>query len=195
MRFGVRIRLGHGCMQTELMFSSEGDLWRTETPLVQWLDRQFHFSLDAAASDDTIAPAFINAQQNALVTPWSGRVFCNPPYSMVEKFVNRAIHQIRSNEACEGVCLLVASRTDTQWFQTSFRYWQQVWFLQGRLKFWMTPDEAAAVNARRALTGKKPLGLQNTAPFPSVVLVRGFGMMGQQVRCVDWRADLKKLAV
>jgi phage N-6-adenine-methyltransferase len=184
-------------MNTDLMFSSAGDYWRTETQLLEWLDRRgARFTLDAAASDDLIAPAYINAEMDALKWPWSGRVFCNPPYSMVEAFVKRALDQSRQ---CEGICMLVAARTETAWWQDSFSSWDRIELLRGRLKFWLKPEELELVNALRVGKGKKPLSsAENSAPFPSALLIKGFGyekvntfLSRPRVKCVDWRKEMK----
>jgi phage N-6-adenine-methyltransferase len=180
-------------MNTTTFFSSEGDLWRTPTDFYfDWLKPRFDFTLDAAASDNTLAPHFINEEMDALKTPWHGRVFCNPPYSMAEAFVKRAIDQALNNPRVEGVCLLVPARTDTAWWQDSWMVWNRVEFLRGRLKFWMNESDLAIVNAQRVARGKNPLGASNTAPFPSALLIAGFGLQVQHhATCVDWKRELK----
>jgi phage N-6-adenine-methyltransferase len=176
-------------MNTTTFFSSEGDLWRTPTDFYfDWLKPRFDFTLDAAASDNTLAPSFINEQMDALKTRWKGRVFCNPPYSMAEEFVERAVSQLRNTR---GICLLVPARTDTAWWQDSWPTWNRIELLRGRLKFWMTESDLAIVNAQRAARGKAPLGATNTAPFPSALLIAGFGLKGHTVQCVDWKRELK----
>ena len=82
-----------------------------ETPpwLFKALDAEFGFTFDAAANE-----------KNALCDRWGPRdterfgerVFCNPPYSNVDLFVDRAM--------CSKNLwiLLLPSRTDTRWFQS-----------------------------------------------------------------------------
>lgn len=178
-------------MNASLMFSSEGDLWRTPANFLTWLRTRFDFTLDAAASDGTVAQRFINAEQDALVTPWNGRTFCNPPYSMGAEFVARGVSLFRENPLCEGVCFLVPVRTDTDWWQEAWPTWNRVEFLKGRIKFWLTPAELDVINASRAEKGKKPISAVNTAPFPSALLIAGFGLEGRAVECVDWPGRLK----
>lgn len=63
-----------------VVFTNETDLWRTERDLVRWLQRRYGpFTLDAAASDATIAPAYygpgsVNGE-DALTQPWHGAVY------------------------------------------------------------------------------------------------------------------------
>lgn len=72
---------------------SEKDVWQTPLWLFDALDSEFSFWLDAAASEaNTLCTQYITAQQNAFVTEWSsyGAVWCNPPYSNIRPWVDRA---------------------------------------------------------------------------------------------------------
>jgi hypothetical protein len=84
----------------------------------------------------------------------AGPVWLNPPYSRCREFVARAAEAARNGST---VVCLVPSRTDTRWWdhvwdRDSHRPWPnvEVRFLKGRLKFGNS---------------------QNSAPFPSVVIV------------------------
>ncbi len=48
------------------------------------LDKEFHFALDAAASEKSAkCPAYFTLESNGLKQSWDtdgGAVFCNPPY-------------------------------------------------------------------------------------------------------------------
>jgi phage N-6-adenine-methyltransferase len=85
-----------------------------ETPewLFKALDSEFGFTFDAAANE-----------KNALCHEWTEnldehlpgadeKVFCNPPYSEIEKFVD---HALRSESKLW--VMLLPNRTDTGWFQ------------------------------------------------------------------------------
>ena len=79
---------------------------------------------------------------------WSGEiVFCNPPYSEVSKWVEKAY-----SEAKRGAktVMLIPSRTDTKWFHEFIYQKHEIRFVKGRLKF-----------------GEQ----KNSAPFPSMVVV------------------------
>jgi site-specific DNA-methyltransferase (adenine-specific) len=80
---------------------------------------------------------------------WAGhRVFCNPPYG---RGVDRWLAKAR--EADCAVYLLPA-RTDTAWWHDHALKADEIRFVRGRLKFG---------------------GAQNSAPFPSVILIYGQG--------------------
>lgn len=88
------------------------------------------------------------------------------------------------------------ARTDTAWWQDAWPHWDLVLLLRGRLKFWMTPEELAIVNAARAakVPPKPPIGAENSAPFPSALLIAGFDLPHHDepaVECVNWKAELR----
>lgn len=146
-------------MQTAVMFSRASDEWSTPQDVFDDLLEEFHFGIDLAASHENAkCPLFYHRGRNALEEDWSSAArigWLNPPYSQVAAFVGKAARQA---ERGFTTVMLIPSRTDT-------RYWHEhIWdterhrprpgvevrFLKGRLKF-----------------GES----QNSAPFPSVVIV------------------------
>lgn len=138
-------------MNTKLMFSSENDKWATPQFFFDALDEEFHFTLDAAASDDNAkCERYFTQEKNGLAQSWQGEtVFCNPPYGRtVGEWVKKA-HDEHAKGDCTIVMLLFA-RTDTKWFHDYILGTAEVRFVKGRLKFG---------------DGK------NSAPFPSIVVI------------------------
>lgn len=153
-------------MVNPAMFSSEKH--DRETPYDFWaeLDREFSFTLDAAANVNNtrcakwFGPGGI--REDALSPePWPSNevIWLNPPYArgLQEKFIEKAWETGRAGGLV--VCLL-PSRTDTQVFHQYIwdeihhkpRRGVQLRFVCGRLKF---DDEP------------------NGAPFPSMVVIFG----------------------
>ncbi|HFP1174820.1 TPA: DNA N-6-adenine-methyltransferase, partial [Escherichia coli] len=62
------------------------DDWRTPYRLFHNLHRELNFTLDGAATEhDALLPRFTDDIHNQ---SWVGeRVFCNPPFSMAERFL------------------------------------------------------------------------------------------------------------
>ena len=53
---------------------------------------------------------------DGLARPWSGRVYCNPPYNEAARWVEKAITEMQDGRT-DATILLLAARTDTEWFR------------------------------------------------------------------------------
>lgn len=137
-------------MINKALFTSKKGDYETPDDLFAALDREFHFTLDAAASADNAKCAkYYTIEDNALQQDWPGVVWLNPPYGRgIGDWIAKAVEE--SRKGATVVCLLPA-RTDTKWFH---RYVKpnasEIRFLEGRITFKGTPT---------------------AAPFPSVVVV------------------------
>ena len=136
--------------QLKAQFSSAKDDWETPQKLFDKLDAEFHFSLDAASSDENAkCEKHFTAEDDGLEQNWGGQtVWLNPPYGrQIGKWVQKAFEESRKPNTTV-VCLL-PSRTDTTWFQ-NYCLLGELRFIKGRIKF---------------------SNCKNSAPFPSVVVV------------------------
>lgn len=138
-------------MNTNVMFSSKSDLWETPQDLFDKLDAEFRFTLDVCAlPENAKCPKYYTPEQDGLSQPWTGVVWCNPPYGRdVGAWVRKA-----AQSALEGatVVMLLPARTDTAWYQDYIDPFVRPRFIRGRLKFG---------------------GAKNSAPFPSMVVAFG----------------------
>jgi len=75
-------------------------------------------------------------------------VFCNPPYSCIAKWVEKAYREAQQDNTT--VVLLIPARTDTRYFHDFIMHRSEIRFIRGRLKF---------------------SGHENSAPFPSMVVI------------------------
>ncbi len=136
-------------MNTDVMFSSNSDIWATPQDFFNTLKQEFNFTLDPCALPiNAKCSKFYTPEQNGLKQDWSNEtVFCNPPYSNVKEWVEKA-----SNEAKRGAktVMLIPARTDTKWFHEHIYNKHEVRFIKGRLKFGDS---------------------KNSAPFPSMLVV------------------------
>jgi phage N-6-adenine-methyltransferase len=129
-------------------FSHQRDDWTTPLDLFQELDAEFGFTLDAAATaENALCASYFTAEDDGLDQEWSGTVFCNPPYSQVAKWVEKA-----HRASLDGVTtvLLLAARTDTRWWHGFVEGKAEYRFVKGRLTFGSAT---------------------NSAPFPSAVVI------------------------
>lgn len=137
-------------MNTDVMFSSQSDMWETPQDLFDKLNEEFHFNLDVCATaDNAKCAAFYGPEQDGLIQPWYGNCWCNPPYGrQVGKWVKKAY----DTAYVDGnlVVMLLPARTDTSWFHEYIYDKAEIRFLKGRLKFG---------------------GSKNSAPFPSMIVI------------------------
>lgn len=137
-------------MNTDIMFSSQSDMWETPQDLFDKLNEEFHFNLDVCAiASNAKCAAFYSPEQNGLIQPWYGRCWCNPPYGrQVGKWVKKAY----DTAYIDGnlVVMLLPARTDTKWFHEYIYGKAEIRFLKGRLKFGSS---------------------KNSAPFPSMIVI------------------------
>lgn len=103
--------------------------------------RRGGYTLDACANADNakVVPYYSLDErgEDALVLPWTGRVWCNPPYNAIGDFIDRAVDQVwgdGSGGPCELATFLVPARTDRAWWQAAQR-WGHVHALAGRVQF------------------------------------------------------------
>lgn len=115
------------------------------------------FDLDAAASkENAICERYFDEKMNGLAQNWYGRVWVNPPYSQIDKWIDKAIEEVQVKRNCREVVFLVPSRTCTKWFFKAFRAATSIQFIHGRLDF-------HGPNMRKEKRAN--------APFPSVLII------------------------
>lgn len=143
----------------KVLNSTGKDDWGTPESLFNSLNREFNFTLDAAASDKNHKlPRYYTESTDGLAHSWIGeRVFCNPPYSRKTKnnpgqvaWIQKAFY-----ESLKGalVVMLLPARTGTQAFHEYILPNAEIRFLRGRLQF-------------------EDNGMQKgPAPFPSMIVI------------------------
>ena len=130
-------------------FTSNSDEWETPQTLFDELNEEFRFNLDPCATQSTAkCEKYFTADDNGLTHSWGGyRVFCNPPYSEISKWVEKCYREgVKDNTL---VVMLIPSRTDTRYFHDFIYQRAEIRFVRGRVKF----------------------GGKSNAPFPSMIVV------------------------
>ena len=100
------------------------------------LDKEFGFTLDAAASAENHKCArYFDAQANGLQQSWAGEtVWLNPPYGKpLPQWVAKAKREAELNGAT--VVMLLPASTDTTWWHDATKGAAEVRFIRGRLTF------------------------------------------------------------
>lgn len=76
------------------------------------------WDLDVAACDEShLAERYFTKERDGLMQSWSGRVWCNPPFSDIEPWVRKATYEVLSGHVEVVAMLLPASRTEQAWWQ------------------------------------------------------------------------------
>jgi len=131
------------------MYSSNTGEWETPWNLFNQLDREFHFTLDVCATpSNTKCKRFYSPEDNALIQPWTGTVFCNPPYGRsISNWIKKGYEESQKGST---VVMLLPARTDTAWWHDYVMKAHEIRLIRGRIKF---------------------LPLDCPAPFPSCIVV------------------------
>ena len=149
-----------GFYKTDTFKTSNDDTWTTPRDFFDKINREFNFTLDAAAlKSSTLVPDNwfgpdhdVPSRRDALTNDWNnysndGAIWLNPPYGRtIKSWVSKA--NAVANGGGTVVCL-VPSRTDTSWWH-DYCIHHEVRFIRGRLKF-----------------GNQ----KNSAPFPSALVI------------------------
>jgi site-specific DNA-methyltransferase (adenine-specific) len=126
-------------MNRDALFSSASDHWATPAATYDALHAEFGFTFD---------PCPLMATEDGRKVKWTGRVFCNPPYSKIAEFLRKGLYHLATGD-CELLAFLIPSRTDTKWFH-EYCLHGEIRFLRGRLRFGDS---------------------KNSAPFPSMIVI------------------------
>lgn len=107
-----------------VMFSKNSDHWETPKHIYEKFMNKNYFD-----------PCPLHSNFDGLEIEWNGKLFINPPYSNIIKWVDKAILEKNNYEE---VVFLVPARTDTKWFHKLLRHFPdnaKITFIEGRLKF------------------------------------------------------------
>ena len=127
------------------------DEWLTPPELIKALGK---FDLDPCSPIKrpwNTAKHHYNINDNGLLMPWEGRVFCNPPYG------NQAVKWLEKCALHDNAIALTFARTETRMFFSCV--WEKataILFIKGRIKFYHVTGEQG-----------------NSAGAPSVLIAYG----------------------
>lgn len=138
------------------LISSKYMEWETPQELYEKLNKEFNFTLDAAASDKNHkTKKYYTKEKNGLQQSWqtTGSVFCNPPYGRtLYKWIEKAHEEAKTGQK---IVMLIPARTDTSYFHKYIYNKTEIRFIKGRIKFCINNEKT------------------NNAPFPSMIVIWG----------------------
>jgi len=133
----------------------------TPPELFDPLEGRFGFTLDVAASaTNAKCSRYFTAEDDGLLQTWAGeRVWCNPPYSSISAWVEKAWMEF---DSAELIAMLVpANRTEQPWWQELVEPYRDralglsVEFIAGRQRF-VTSDTFVDLFGRPRGRGERP---------------------------------------
>lgn len=120
-------------------FKSEKQDWTTPQDLFDGINKEFHFTLDAAASAENtkVAGKFFTKETNALEQDWGKEVvWLNPPYGNKSGSLKDWVKKSYDASVLGAtVVMLIPARTNTSWFHDYCLDKGEVRFIKGRPKF------------------------------------------------------------
>ena len=131
----------------------DGDEWYTPPDLIAKVravlgEIDIDPASNAHAQKTVRAKRFYTKEDDGLSKPWSGRVFCNPPYStsLVQAFTRKLLA-----EKPEAAIYLVNNCTDAGWFHEVLSACAAVCFTRGRLAFFNRSGQAFQTRQGQAI--------------------------------------------
>ncbi len=108
------------------------DDFRTPPELYRCFDEINSFDCDVAASDENaLCERYFTKDDNALFQEWSLKNWCNPPYSSIAPWIEKALIERDKGRA---TVMLLPVRTSNGYFSTLLENCQ-ILFIRGRLYF------------------------------------------------------------
>ena len=105
---------------------SKSDKWITPKELYNTLNQEFHFNFDPCPID------WKEGDPDGLKIEWGTSTFCNPPYSNVALWIEKAYNESKKGKK---VVMLINAITDTVAFHKYIYGKAELRFIKGRLSF------------------------------------------------------------
>jgi phage N-6-adenine-methyltransferase len=134
------------------MKQKDNDDHRTPTDLFNNLNHRFGpFDLDAAANDiNFLCKNYFTKENSGLSNEWKfEKVWINPPYSNLKKWVEKAIREIDLGNCRQVVMLLPVDTSSIAWGRYVYDRASEIYFINKRLKF-HGPNEVEGMSSPRS---------------------------------------------
>lgn len=159
--------------------ADEQDFAQTPPWLVQAIEtwRGVKFELDVCAQPQTAkCDVFYSLQigLDGLALPWAAVNWCNPPYSLITPWVNKAISEHGDTY------MLIPDKPEVAWFRGAWARAREVWHMPFRVNF-LRPDGSEFTDAKGRKQGPK---------FPVCLMVFSRGNVSGRPSVIDY-VDLR----
>lgn len=109
------------------------DCWQTPVEIINRLDAEFKFTMDVAASITNHKFAnYYTESDNSLEQSWGLVNWCNPPYSNITPWIEKAIEQHKLGKT---IVMLIPADTSVGWFKLAYESCNEVRLITGRISF------------------------------------------------------------
>lgn len=138
------------------------------TPRDWWemLDREFNFTLDAAADDEHhMTEKYFTPEDNGLKQVWRGVVWCSPPWSQIDVWLDHA--QIESRMRSSTVVVLAPVRPTHKWWFEAIRTAHEIRFIDGCLEYIPFVGTGFQVESHCLIIFKPGIGPAIVSVYPS----------------------------
>jgi hypothetical protein len=106
----------------------DSDNYATPIKFYKQINDKYNFTFDPC-------PFKHDFSWDGLSVDWNGNVYCNPPYSSIEPFLEKGVGELLKHK-CDKVVFLIPIRSDTKyWHNIIMKYASEIIFVQGRLNF------------------------------------------------------------
>jgi phage N-6-adenine-methyltransferase len=110
------------------------DTWATPVWLFEYAEARYgKFDLDVCAAHDSYkCQPYYTIEQNSLMQPWRRFNWCNPPYSNITPWVEKAALEANCENA---TVMLLPADFSTQWFKLVWNASSEILIINRRIKF------------------------------------------------------------
>lgn len=115
------------------------DCWATPQYLFNWLNSVYNFDVDLCANNDNKkCENYFNEEDNSLKQDWhmqghKNSGFCNPPYSNIKPWINKAI---KETEKGFTTVMLIPTPNGESHYHEIFVHATSITFISGRIAFY-----------------------------------------------------------
>ena len=113
-------------MTNSYMPQSKSDVHLTPDRVFDLIKEKWGYS-----KNEMFDPCPENPTFNGLVIEWKNLNFVNPPYTLLKEFVYKAI----GYSVTRTTIMLLPCKTDQHWFHELKPWWDQIIWIEKRLKF------------------------------------------------------------
>jgi len=108
------------------MPKSKSDVHITPNRVFTIIEKEYGYT-----QDEMFDPCPVDFKEDGLKIKWHDVNFVNPPYTLLKEFVNKAVEESIANTTI----MLLPAKTDQAWFHELRRWWKNIVWIKGRLKF------------------------------------------------------------